>query len=114
MANNLPPKTQNNSEESGFVRAISEPLSEHGWPRWLVYFLGILGGVYILNPTLGIFELIPDNLPIIGNIDEGVAVMMILSGIVEALEGKKQSRVQKQNNENSDQVESEKRAEAKQ
>lgn len=39
---------------------------------------GILGVVYILNPTAGIVELIPDNIPFIGNLDEAAAVVLIL------------------------------------
>ncbi|MDY6866596.1 MAG: DUF1232 domain-containing protein [Chloroflexota bacterium] len=84
------------SNLSGFVRALSEPLSKHGWPSWLVYVLSGFGVLYILNPTLGILEFIPDNLPIIGNLDESVAVMLVLSGIVEALEGKKHRKAKKQ------------------
>lgn len=89
MSENLSPNEPQEKELSGFVRTISEPLSKYGWPSWLVYVLAIIGVVYILNPTFGILELIPDNLPIIGNLDEGVAVMLILAGIVEAVEGKK-------------------------
>ena len=96
MTQNITPRDNNTGARSGFVRAISEPLSERGWPRWLVYVLSVLGGVYILNPTLGLFELIPDVLPVIGNIDESLAVMLVLAGIVEALEGKKERRAQKQ------------------
>lgn len=80
---------------SGFVRALSEPLSKYGWPSWLVYLLSIIGVLYILNPTLGLLEFIPDNLPIIGNLDESVAVMLVLAGIVEALEGKKYQKPKK-------------------
>lgn len=85
------PEKQDTQEKelSGFVRALTEPLSKYGWPSWLVYILALIGVLYILNPTLGILELIPDNLPIIGNLDESVAVMLVLAGIVEALEGKK-------------------------
>jgi uncharacterized membrane protein YkvA (DUF1232 family) len=92
------PQDQNNSSPTGIVRAISEPLSSRGWPRWLVYLLGLIGGAYILNPTMGILELIPDNLPIVGNLDEGAAMMMVLAGIVEVLEGRKLKRAQKQAN----------------
>ena len=74
---------------SGFVRLLSEPLSKHGWPTWLVYVLAVIGVIYIFNPTLGIFEFIHDVLPFVGNIDEGIAVMLILFGIVELVEGKK-------------------------
>ena len=96
MTEKLPQQDQDKTELSGFVQMISKPLSQQGVPRWLVYTLGVLGGVYILNPTLGIFELIPDVLPIVGNIDESLAVMLILAGIVEAVEGRKYSRTKKQ------------------
>ena len=74
---------------SDFARKIIEPLSSKGWPRWLVFSMAVLGLLYILNPTYGIFELIPDNLPFVGNLDEGVAFMLILAGLVEFFEGKK-------------------------
>jgi len=48
-----------------------------------------LGLIYILNPTLGILEFLPDNLPIVGNLDEGAAFMMIWYGLVEFFEGRK-------------------------
>lgn len=87
-------------ELSGFVRALSEPLSKYGWPSWLVYTLAVIGVIYLLNPTLGILELIPDNLPIIGNLDESVAVMLVLAGIVEVLEGRKIQKKKKGNKRN--------------
>lgn len=96
MTENLPPQNQNKTELSGFVRTISEPLSKHGVPRWLVYTLGVIGVIYLLNPTAGIFELIPDVLPFVGNIDESIAVMLVLAGIVEVVEGKKQSQSYRQ------------------
>lgn len=43
-----------------------------------VLILGILSVIYILNPGAGIFELIPDNLPLIGNLDEAAAVALLL------------------------------------
>ena len=43
--------------------------------------LGVLGGVYILNPTAGIIQFIPDNAPIIGNLDEAMATVFILNGL---------------------------------
>ena len=74
---------------SDFTRKIIEPLSSKGWPRWLVMSMAVLGFLYILNPTFGIFEFIPDNLPFVGNLDEGVAFMLVLAGLVEFFEGKK-------------------------
>ena len=43
-----------------------------------IFFLGLFCLLYILNPTAGIFELIPDNLPIIGNLDEAAALGTLL------------------------------------
>ena len=40
---------------------------------------GLLGAIYLLNPTAGILELIPDNLPVIGNLDEAAAVLLVLN-----------------------------------
>ena len=45
----------------------------------LVALAGLLSLVYLLNPTAGVLELIPDNLPIIGNLDEAAAVAIILA-----------------------------------
>ena len=43
----------------------------------------IIGVIYILNPTFGVFELIPDNLPYIGNLDEASAVILIMACLKE-------------------------------
>ncbi|MDH5763180.1 MAG: DUF1232 domain-containing protein [Nitrospinota bacterium] len=45
----------------------------------LVILAGLLSLVYLLNPTAGVFELIPDNFPIVGNLDEAAAVAIILA-----------------------------------
>jgi hypothetical protein len=71
------------------LRMFTTPLSRRGWPIWLVYIAAVVGVIYVLNPTMGIFEFIPDNLPLIGNLDEGVAFLLVWFGIVEYLEGKK-------------------------
>ena len=40
----------------------------------------LIGSLYILNPTAGLIELIPDNYPIIGNLDEaGATTIVVLS-----------------------------------
>ena len=54
----------------------------------IVTILAICSFIYMLNPTAGIFELIPDNIPIIGNIDEGIATYVLLS-CIEYLTGKR-------------------------
>lgn len=46
-----------------------------------VALCGLVGLIYILNPSAGIIELIPDNLPFIGNLDEAAAVMLILNAL---------------------------------
>jgi uncharacterized membrane protein YkvA (DUF1232 family) len=43
--------------------------------------IGMLALIYLLNPTAGVFELIPDNFPIIGNLDEAAAVTLILAAL---------------------------------
>ncbi len=45
----------------------------------LVALAGLLSLVYLMNPTAGVFELIPDNFPIIGNLDEAAACAIILA-----------------------------------
>ena len=40
----------------------------------------IISGVYLLNFTLGVFEL-PDNLPIVGHIDEFAASLLLISSL---------------------------------
>jgi len=39
----------------------------------------VLCVIYLLNPTAGFFEFIPDNLPVIGNLDEATAVAILLA-----------------------------------
>ena len=41
----------------------------------------LVGGVYILNPTAGFLELIPDNAPGIGNLDEAGAAALLVLGL---------------------------------
>lgn len=46
----------------------------------LISVIGLLlAGVYLSNPTLGVFELLPDNIPGIGNLDEVVATTIFLT-----------------------------------
>ncbi|MBL7939843.1 MAG: DUF1232 domain-containing protein [Flavobacteriales bacterium] len=49
--------------------------------RFLVALAGILSALYLLNPTLGLFELLPDNIPFVGNIDEATATMVLLGAM---------------------------------
>lgn len=40
----------------------------------------VLSGVYLLNFTVGVFEL-PDYLPIVGNLDEAAASLVFISAL---------------------------------
>lgn len=44
----------------------------------LVFLTGIIAAVYLLNPGAGIFEVLPDNLPFIGNLDEAAAAGLLI------------------------------------
>lgn len=46
---------------------------------WLV--LGLTGIVYLLNPTVGLLEAIPDNVPVFGNLDEATATILVLAAL---------------------------------
>ena len=71
---------------------LTTPPSRRGIPRWLTYLVAILGLIYILNPGAGIFELIPDNIPLVGNLDEGAAFLLMWYGLVEFFEGRRIGR----------------------
>ena len=40
-----------------------------------------IGALYLLNPFAGMIELLPDNFPIIGNLDEAGAAGMVIFGL---------------------------------
>ncbi len=44
-----------------------------------VIITGLLSVVYLINPTAGIFEIIPDSFPIIGNLDEAAACALFIA-----------------------------------
>jgi len=80
--------TKQPQEKKSFTDNIA-PLSLKGWPKWAVYLLSLLGFIYLLNPTAGILELLPDNLPWIGNIDEGAAALALWYGFLEIRKARK-------------------------
>ena len=43
----------------------------------IVFVVGFVCLLYLLNPTMGVFELIPDNIPLIGNLDEVGATYLL-------------------------------------
>jgi len=50
-------------------------------PPYMIYLSGAIALIYLLNPTAGFLELVPDNLPILGNIDEGAAAILVWNAI---------------------------------
>ena len=49
--------------------------------KLLVALAGFASLVYLINPTAGLIELIPDNMPIIGNLDEATAAAVLLAAL---------------------------------
>ena len=50
------------------------PEPSRGW----AWFGAVVSALYILNPTWGVFEIIPDNFPIIGNLDDFGASLLFV------------------------------------
>lgn len=44
----------------------------------LVLGIGALALIYLLNPGAGFLEALPDNLPLLGNIDEATAATILI------------------------------------
>ncbi len=59
------------------------------------YFFATIAVIYLLNFTMGIFE-IPDNLPIIGNLDEAAASLLLFQSVRQIRERKAQKPEQKE------------------
>lgn len=47
----------------------------------LIALAGLLAFLYLLNPTLGMLEFVPDNIPLLGNVDEATAAMVLLGAL---------------------------------
>jgi hypothetical protein len=45
----------------------------------VIFVIGLLATFYLINPGAGVFELIPDNLPLVGNLDEAGATALLLA-----------------------------------
>lgn len=58
-------------------------------PNWLIYLISAVGFIYLLNPTFGLLELIPDNFPVVGNLDEGAAALLFWQGISRWMRNRK-------------------------
>jgi uncharacterized membrane protein YkvA (DUF1232 family) len=45
----------------------------------IVAVIAALCAVYLVNPTWGVLELIPDNMPVVGNLDEATATAILIA-----------------------------------
>ena len=46
---------------------------------FLVALTAVFSVIYLLNPTFGMIELIPDAVPVIGNLDEATAMAILVA-----------------------------------
>lgn len=47
----------------------------------LVGLMGVISLLYLSNPTGGLMEIIPDNLPVLGNIDEAAMTAILIYSV---------------------------------
>lgn len=52
-------------------------------PPVVLVLSALFSVVYLINPTAGVFEFIPDNIPLIGNLDEAGATALLIWAINE-------------------------------
>jgi len=45
---------------------------------FFVFCLGLISTMYLLNIGAGFIELIPDNIPLVGNLDEAAAAALLI------------------------------------
>jgi uncharacterized membrane protein YkvA (DUF1232 family) len=48
---------------------------------FFVILAGVFAFVYLLNPTAGFLEFIPDNIPVVGNLDEAGATALLIASL---------------------------------
>jgi hypothetical protein len=42
---------------------------------------GLVSALYLINPTFGVFEFLPDNIPIVGNLDESFFTWVLIASL---------------------------------
>ena len=67
--------------EEQLPAAELSPLIQPGWAKALAWATIVLGGIYLINPTAGVFELIPDVIPVVGNLDEAAAMFLVFAAL---------------------------------
>ena len=72
-------QNQNSAVDGKFEVVPPEPGLTRVIKALLVAVVGVIATLYLLNPTAGFIELIPDNIPVIGNLDEAGATVILMS-----------------------------------
>lgn len=49
--------------------------------KLIVLVITGVAGLYLINPGAGVLELIPDVVPVLGNLDEATALALLVSGL---------------------------------
>ena len=77
-----PPPPQTSSEEpprEPTKKPTKEPTSR--LKKVIAVLVACVSALYLINPTLGLFELLPDALPLIGNLDEAFFTLALVSAL---------------------------------
>lgn len=65
-------------KEGLLIMATKKPM-----PLPVLILMILFSLVYLVNPTAGVLEFIPDNIPFLGNLDEAGATTMLIWAISE-------------------------------
>jgi hypothetical protein len=68
---------ESRDEEQKPILPPEQPL----WAKIVAWATIAAGSIYMINPGLGVFELLPDNLPIVGNLDEAAVVFIMFAAL---------------------------------
>lgn len=47
--------------------------------KLFIHLIGLTSLLYLLNIGVGVIELIPDNFPLVGNLDEATATLLLIN-----------------------------------
>jgi hypothetical protein len=81
-----PPPPQTSSEEpprEPTKKPTSQPTNQptSRLKKVVAVLVACVSALYLINPTLGLFELLPDALPLIGNLDEAFFTLALVSAL---------------------------------
>ncbi|MCY3944689.1 MAG: DUF1232 domain-containing protein [Anaerolineaceae bacterium] len=67
--------------EPGYRGATLGKTRRNPLSHLLVFLAGALAALYLVYPSLGLFELLPDALPLVGNLDEAAAILVLTNAL---------------------------------